>query len=68
MLYDRQKAEYVFTPGVYCTDQVTLWRILDLAERRKGMLPLEDCRFPDFEPVWRSVDWLMKHEVKVVNR
>lgn len=65
-LYDRQKTEEDFTPGVYVTDRHTLWRILDLEEKRRGLLPLEDCRFPAAPPTWRSVDWLRAHGAKVV--
>jgi hypothetical protein len=66
MLYDLHKAGRDFTPGVYVTDRKTLWRILDLAERRQGLLPLEDCRFPEAPPVWRSVQWLTEHKAKVI--
>lgn len=66
MLYDLQRAEREFTPGVYVTDRTTLWRILDLAEKRTGLLPLEDVRFPDAPPTWRSVKWLAEHKAKVI--
>lgn len=65
-LYDLSKAEQEFTPGVYVTDDTTLWRILDLVERRKGLLPLEDCRFPSAAPTWRSVAWLTAHKARVI--
>lgn len=65
-LYDRHKAEQDFTPGVYVTDDVVLWRILDLTERRPGLLPLEDCRFPQADPMWRSVEWLTKRKARVI--
>lgn len=67
-LYDIDKAAQNFAAGVYITDGSTLWRILDLEEKRKGMVPLEDCRFPDCEPTWRKVEWLMAHKAKVVQQ
>lgn len=65
-LYDRSKAALEFTPGVYVTDDETLWRILDLEERRRGLLPLEDVRFPEAPPTWRSVDWLQARKAHVI--
>jgi hypothetical protein len=66
-LYDRSKAERSYAPGVYLTDNVTLWRVLDIPEeQRKGLVPLEDCRFPDAPPVWRGLGWLSQHDAKVV--
>jgi hypothetical protein len=68
-LFDIAKAEAQFTPGVYLTDERTLWRILDLPEQaRKGELPLEDCRFPEAPPVWRQVRWLTERKARVIKR
>lgn len=66
-LYDTAKAEQEFTAGVYLTDGTTLWRILDLPDQaRKGLLPLEDCRFPHAPVIWRQVSWLTDHKARVV--
>lgn len=67
VLFDRSKAEATFTPGVYLTDNETLWRVLDLPEeRRKGEIPLEDCRFSEAPAIWRPIDWLTERNVRVV--
>lgn len=67
-LFDKNKVEEEFRIGVYVTDGVTLWRILNIEEKRAGLLPLEDVRFPTAPPVWRSVDWLRAHQARVLRR
>ncbi len=58
-----RKADAVSESGAFLCDGKRLYCVVDSAH---GHIKLEDCRYPDENPVWHPVGEVLTHDWRVV--